>query len=149
MLLERSKKGSLIPLLSLLLLIAGIAYLLYLQVIFPKLVPHHGGGERFTLRETNDYTYQIPWSAYSRLHLTLQANGTVMLYVDGDHVCDCAHYEFVVEGGDEALVLLRSDSPVDGMFTARQETPLEKQLLALIMLLSGIAGLATSMIRAK
>jgi hypothetical protein len=69
--------------------------------------------------------------------------------VDGDHVCDCAHYEFVIECGDEALVSLRSDSPVDGMFTAWQETPLERQLLAFIMLLSGIVGLATSIIRAK
>jgi len=142
---EKSKTGLLILLLSFsLLIIVGSAYFVYLQVIFPKLVPFHGGGEGFTLSEANDFTFQIPWSAYSRLHLTLQANNTVDLYIDGSYVCDCSHYEFVIERGDEALILLKSNSPVNGRFTARQEIPLEQQLLAFTMLSAGLIGVAIS-----
>jgi hypothetical protein len=135
---EKSKTGLLILLLSFLLLLTGSAYLVYLHVVFPKLVPYHGGGERFTLGETNDFTFQIPWSAHSRLHLALQANDTLELYIDGSYVCDCSHYEFVIEAGDEALILLKSDSPVDGLFTAWQEIPLEKQLSAIVILSAGL-----------
>jgi len=115
--------------------------------MFPKLVPFHGDGEGFWLGEANNFTFQIPWSAFSRLHLTLQANETVGLYRDGNYVCDCSYYEFVIESGDEASILLKSNSPVNGMFTARQEIPLEKHLLAFIMLLAGIIGLALSIAR--
>jgi hypothetical protein len=130
--------------LSFLLLIAGLAYLVYLRVVFLRLVPRYGGGERFTLSEANDFTFQISWSARSRLHLALWANGTLGLYVDGGYVCDCSRYEFVIEGGGEALILLRSGSRVDGMFTAWQEIPLEKQLSAFAILLAGLVGVATS-----
>jgi hypothetical protein len=126
---------------ALLLLFAGLAYFLFLHGMFPRLVPFHGGGERFWLGEANNFTFQIPWSAYSRLHLALQANDTVELYRDENYVCDCSHYELVIESGDEASILLKSNSPVNGMFTARQEIPLEKQLLAFTMLLAGIVGL--------
>ena len=76
--------------------------------------------------------------------MDLQANDTVELYVDGDFVCVCSHYKLVVEGGDEALVLLRSGSPVEGWFTARQEIPLVRQLTAFALLLAGLVGVAIS-----
>jgi len=132
--------------LSFSLLLAGSAYFTFLHGMFPRLVPFHGGGEGFTLSEANDFTFQIPWSAYSRLYLALQANDTLELYVDDDYVCDCSHYELVIERGDEALILLRSGSPVKGRFTARQEIPLEKQLLAFTILLAGLMGVAISII---
>ena len=132
-----------------LLLLAGSTYFIFLYGMFPKLVPFHGGGERFWLGEANNFTFHIPWSAFSRLHLALQANDTVELYIDGKYVCVCSHYELVIEGGDEASILLKSDSPVNGMFTARQEIPLEKKLLAFIMLLAGLFGLALSITRAR
>jgi hypothetical protein len=141
---EKSKTGLLILLFSFLLLIVGSSYLWYLQFVFPKLVPHYGGGERFTLSEANNFTFQIPWSAYSRLHLALQANITVELYIDGSLVCNCSRYEFVIECGGEALILLKSDSPVNGMFTARQEIPLEKQLSAIVILSAGLIGTTMS-----
>lgn len=145
---ERSKTVLLI-ILSVSLLLAGSAYTAYLHLLFPKLVPGYGGGEGFTLGEANDFTFQMPWWAHSRLHLDLQANDTVELYVDGDYVCDCSHHELVIESGDEALVLLRSDSPVEGRFTARQEIPLERQLLAFGMILAGLVGLAPSIARVR
>jgi hypothetical protein len=112
--------------------------------LFPRLVPGYGGGEGFTLGEANDFTLQMPWWAHSRLHLGLQANDTVELDVDGEFVCVCSRYELVVEGGDEALVLLRSGSPVEGRFTARQEIPLERQLIGFALLLAGLVGVAMS-----
>ena len=132
---------------AILLLFAGLTYFLFLHGMFPRLVPFHGSGERFWLSEANNFTFQIPWSAFSRLHLILQANDTVELYRDGNYVCDCSHYKFMIESGDEAFIFLKSNSPVDGMFTARQEIPLEKQLLAFTMLLAGIIGLVLSIAR--
>ena len=140
-------KTVLLILLSLLILLAGSAYLVFLYGMFPRLVPFHGGGEGFTLCEYNNYSAQLPWSAYSRLHLSLQANDTVKLYRDGDYVCDCVQYELVLERGDDIMLMMKSNSPVRGRFTARQEIPLEKQILAYVMILAGIAGLALSIDR--
>ncbi len=141
---EKSKTVLLI-LLSLLILLTGSAYL----VMFPRLVPIHGGGEGFTLCEYNNYSAQLPWSAYSRLHLSLQANDTVKLYRDGDYVCDCVQYELVLERGDDIMFMMKSNSPVRGRFTARQEIPLEQQLYAFAMLLAGLVGLTLSIARVR
>ena len=140
---EKSKTVLLI-LLSLSLLLAGSAYLIFLYGMFPRLVPFHGGGEGFTLGEYNDYSAQLPWSAYSRLHLSLQANDTIELYRDGDYVCDCVQYELVLESGEDIMLMMKSNSPVIGRFTARQEIPLEKQLYALLILSAGLIGVALS-----
>lgn len=141
---SNKSSGLLILILSFLLLFAGSTYFLYLHFLFPQLVPHYGGGERFALNEANSYTFQIPWSAYTKLHLTLQANTTVKIYVNGDYLCDCTHYYFVIEQGEQALVLLKSDSPVSGMFGAWQEIPVERQLLALTLLSMGLIGIGIS-----
>lgn len=133
-------------LLSFSLFVAGLTYLLYLHVVFPELVPFHGVGERITLSAANNYTSQIPWEAYSRLHLKLRTNDTVKLYVDGEYVCDCTSYDFIVESGDYILILLQASSPVSGRFTAWQETPFEKQLLGLSLLLVGLVGIGISII---
>jgi hypothetical protein len=122
------------------LFFVGVTYLLYLQLLYPSLIPGYGGGERFSLTKANNYTFQIPWFAYSRLHLTLQANGTIKLYMNDDYVCDCSQHDIIIEPGEEALVVLKSGSPVSGMFTAWQEIPLERQILASSMLLVGLIG---------
>ena len=114
--------------------------------MFPHLVPFHGGGERFTLGKANNYTFQIPWSAYTRLHLSLQANDTVKLHVNGDYVCDCTEYDFVIEQGEDIQILLKSDSSISGTFNAWQEIPLERQLLALTLLLIGLIGVGISIV---
>jgi hypothetical protein len=143
-LFSEKSKTVLLVLLSLSLLLAGSAYLSFLHGMFPRLVPIHGGGEGFTLCEHNNYSAQLPWSAYSRLHLSLQANDTIELYRDGDYVCDCVQYELVLERGDDVMLTMKSNSPVSGRFTARQEIPLEKQLLAFILLSAGLIGVAIS-----
>jgi hypothetical protein len=122
---SEKSKTVLQTLLSLSLLLAGSAYLVFLFGMLPRLVPIHGGGEGFTLSEHNNYSTQLPWSAHSRLHLSLQANDTIELYRDGDYVCDCVQYELVLERGDDVMLTMKSNSPIRGRFTARQEIPLE------------------------
>ena len=132
-----------------LIALSAFAYLFYLQVLFPTLVPSYGSGEKFTLEPANNYTYQIPWHAITRLHLTFQANDTVKLYANNQYICDCTSYQFTLEPDDTVLIKMEAASPVSGMFTAWQETPLEKQLLALTLLSIGIAGVAISVISLK
>lgn len=130
--------------LSSLVLLAGLIYLYYVQVIFPHLVPGHGGGERFSLSEANDYTFQIPWDAYSRLHITLQANEIVELYINDEYTSSCTHYDLVIEPGDSAWILLKSHSPVSGKFTAWQEVPFEKQMFAYSIISTGLIAVVLS-----
>ena len=136
-------------LLSFSLLLGGSVYFIFLHSMFPGLVPFHGGGEGFTLGEYNNYSAQLPWLAHSRLHLSLQANDTIELYRDGDYVCDCVQYELVLERGNEIMLTMKSSSPVRGFFTARQEIPLEHQLLAFVMISAGLVGLALSITRVR
>lgn len=137
----KSKTGLMVLVFSLLTLFAGLGYLLYLNVVFPGLVPSYGGGERFTLSEAENYTFQIPWLAYTRLHLSLQTNDTVELYIDSEYICDCVSYDFIVEPDEQILILMKSNAPVSGMFTAWQEIPLERQILALTLVIIGLLGI--------
>jgi hypothetical protein len=144
-----SSRFTLIFLLFSMLTLAGVAYLLYLQFVFPTLVPFHGGGEMVTLNSANNYSQQIPWEANSRLHLTLQTNETVELYSNGEYLCNCISYEFIIEPDDYILVTLESHSAVSGRFTAWQETPLEKQAVGFVILLVGLTGIGISIIALK
>jgi hypothetical protein len=108
-----------------------------------------GGGESLTLNSANNYTYQIPWEAYSRLHLSLQTNETVELYSNSEYLCNCTNYEFIIEPNDYILVTLKSNSPVTGRFTAWQETPIEKQALGITILIVGLIGMGISIIALK
>ena len=47
----------------------------------------------------------------------------------------------MLERGDDTLLTMKSNSPVKGRFTARQEVPLDMQLLGAGTLLAGLAGL--------
>ena len=131
---------------SLILSSVGLTYLLFLQLVFPKLVPSYGGGETISLNSYNNYTFQLPWKANSRLHLSFQTDNTVKLYLDGNFLCDCTSYQFIVEPGDTALIKLEANSNVSGRFKAWQEIPAEKQKLALIIIIVGLIGATTSMI---
>jgi len=131
------------------LLFVGAVYFMYLQLLYPSLIPRHGSIERFYLTKANNYTFQIPWFTYSKLHLTLQANDTVKLYVNNEYMCDCSQYDFVIEPGEEALIVLKSASSVSGTFIAWQEIPFERQMLASGMLLIGLTGTIITLTRKK
>ena len=124
-------------------------YLLFLQFIFPTLVPFHGCGEHVILDSYNDYTYKIPWEAHFQLHLSLQTNGTVDLYSNSEYLGKYTSYEFILEPNDYILVTLESDISVSGRFTAWQEIPIEKQALGLTIIVVGFTGLGISIIAIK
>ena len=131
---------------SLILSSVGLTYLLFLQIVFPMLVPFHGGGETIYLDSYNNYTYQIPWRANSRLHLSFQTDKIVKLYLDGNFLGDFTSYKFIIEPGDNAFIKLEANSDVSGKFKAWQEIPVEKQQLAIIIILVGLIGATTSII---
>jgi len=85
-----------------LLAFSGLAYLLFLQFLFPTLVPYHEAGERFTFG--SNYIYHIPWQTNSRLCLALKASTTAKLYLDVEYLCDFAIYENIIKPSDYALV---------------------------------------------
>lgn len=122
----------------------GFAYLLFLQFVYPSLVPFHGSGEPIIPNLANDYTQQVPWEADSRLHLSVYTNETVELYLNGEYLGDFTSYKFDLETDEYILVRLKSDSPVLGRFTAWQEIPCEKQALGFAILLVGLVGLGLS-----
>ena len=136
----KSKTDLMVFVFSLITIFAGLGYLPYLNVVFSGLIPSYGGRERFPLSEAENYTFQIPWSAYTRLNLALQTNDTMKLYVDSEYICNCTSYDFVAEPGEQVLILLNSDAPVSGMFTAWQEIPFKKQILALTLFVIGFLG---------
>ena len=143
------KSGSLVFFLSCLLVLTGAAYYQYLVSVFPKLVPSYGGGERFVLDKANNYTSQMPWSANTRLHITLEANDTIELYADGEYLCDCTSYEFQLEGRENILLMIKSSSPVNGKFTAWQETPPGKKLASYGLITAGLIGILWSIRKRK
>ena len=55
----------------------------------------------------------------------------------------------MLERGDDIMLMMKSNSPVRGFFTARQEIPLENQLLGFVMILAGLVGLALSIARVR
>ena len=135
--------------LCLLLTSIGGVYLLFLQIVFPKLVPSYGAGERISLNSSNDYSLQIPWKANSRLHLNFQTDKPVNLTLNGNFLCICKSYNLTIEPGDTALIKLEANSDVSGMFTAWQEVPVDKQILALMIIIVGLIGVFMSVIMIK
>ena len=129
--------------LFLMVTLTGITYLLFLQFIFPGLVPSYGAGEPFTLNTYNNYTYQIPWYANTRTHLSLKTDNTVELYSNCEYLGNVTSYKFIIEPQNTILVLMKSNSPVSGRFTAWQEIPPEKQTLGFIIVLIGVAGIGS------
>ena len=82
----------------------------------------------------------MPWIAKTRLHLTLQANNTVEVHLSREYICNCTSYEFVLEPNVENIILLKSNSSVSGKFSAWQEIPREKQILAIGLIFIGLIG---------
>jgi len=133
-------KSSLMLILFIMLTLTGVAYLLFLQFVYPTLTPSHGGGETVTLNQYNNYTYQIPWNAITRLNLTLQTDKTVEISSNGEYLGDYTNYNFIIEPGDSIFISLKSNSSTTGKITAWQEIPPERQTLGIIVLIVGLAG---------
>ena len=134
-------KPALLLTLFLMLTIAGASYLLFLQLIFPTLIPSYGKTEKFTLNPENNYTYQIPYQAYTRLHLNLQTDNTIKLYTNNEYQGNYTTYNFTIEPNNTLLIRLEATSTVTGKFTGWQEIPAEKQIIAVMIISIGLAGI--------
>jgi hypothetical protein len=133
-------KSSLLLILFIILTLTGVAYLLFLQFVYPTLTPSHGGGEAVSLNQANNYRYSIPWNAITRLHLTLQTDNIVEVYSNGEYLGNYTNYNFTIEPDDSIFILLKSNYLVTGKITARQEIPPERQTLGITILLVGLVG---------
>jgi len=76
--------------------------------------------------------------------VTLQANETVELYVNDEYACSCTSYDLVVEPGEQALIMLKSNAPVSDKFTLRQEVPIERRMLAYGIIAAGLIAVVLS-----
>ncbi len=139
--MKPSKKISIFSLiLSALLLLSGVIALGYTYLLFPTLIPSYGGGEPFYLDVSNNYSTQFPWSANSRLHITIKANDTVDIYTDGSYVYSGTYYELTIEPKVDTMIMLKSSSSVSGRFIARQEIPRKMQVVTLGLLFLGLVA---------
>ena len=138
-LMNPSQKRNLLPLIfSLLLTLSGVLALGFTYFLFPTLVPGYGGGEPFYLDERNEFSTFFPWYANSRLHLTITANDTADIYIDDSYVYSGSYYELTIEPKAQVGIMLKSNSPVAGRFTARQEIPREMQIATLGLFFLGL-----------
>lgn len=122
--MEKSKKVCLVALIiSVFLVLGGVIGLSFTYLIYPSLIPGYGGGEYFYLDSYNNYTTVFPWYANTRLNLKIEANNTINIYIDEINVYNGTKYEITIESKNSVLIKLKSDYPVEGKITARQEIP--------------------------
>ncbi len=143
--MERPNRITLVAFnLSLLLLLTGVLSLGFTYVIFPKLAPGYGGGEPFLLTSYNNYTDTFPWFSDSKLHLTIKANNTIQINIDGENVYNGTYYKLSIDPDEYILIMLKSSSPVAGRFEAWQEPPWVMQLSAIGLLFAGLITISLS-----
>ncbi|MFX1285036.1 MAG: hypothetical protein ACFFB5_15345 [Promethearchaeota archaeon] len=124
--------------LSSLLLFTGFLSIGFTYVIYPFLVPGYGGGEPFLLTSYNNYTDTYPWFSSSKLHLTIKANDTIQINIDGENVYNGTYYKISIEPNENTLITLKSSSPVTGRFEAWQEPPWMMQLSVIGIFFAGL-----------
>ena len=117
--------------LSFCLIFIGSISMGYSFLMHPTLVPMYGGGEQFYLDDYNNYTAYFPFHADTRLSIIMNANDTVQISMDNENVLNGTYYDVEIESDSEILMILKSNSPVNGRFTLRQETPLFLNVLSI------------------
>lgn len=145
--MQRPNRITLITLsFSSLLLLSGIISIGFTYIFYPTLVPGYGSTERFHLGEYNNYTTDFPYYANSRLHLKIEANRTINIFIDGNNVHNGSFYELIIEPQDDILIKLISNSSVSGRFIAWQEPPWWMQISTFIILLTGLTATLVSLV---
>lgn len=151
--MEKSKKICLVALIfSVFLVLGGVIGLSFTYLIYPSLIPGYGGGEPFYLDSYNNYTTYFPWHANTRLNLKIEANNTIQIYIDEINAYNGTKYEITIEPKNSVLIKLKSDYPVEGRFTARQEIPWVMKVGSFGLLCIGIISTGLSallLIRSK
>lgn len=144
--MQRPNRTTLIALiLSLFLLFSGLASLGFTYLFYPTLVPGYGSTERFHLTEYNNYNSQFPFYANSRLHITIEANNTISIFINETFVHNGSFYELTVEPKQYVLIKLNSSSSVSGRFLAWQEPPWWMQAGTFLLLFTGFITTVSSL----
>lgn len=135
---NREKNARVWLFLSSFFFLIGIIFLSFAYAIYPMLVPSFGGGELFILASYNDFTDIFPWYSNSKLHLTIKANDSLQIYVDGKNLHNGTSYRITIEPRVHKLIMLKSRVPVEGRFNAYQESPWMIQLCAIGLFFTGL-----------
>jgi len=145
--LQRPNKITLIALsFSSLLLFSGLASLGFTYMFYPTLVPGYGRTEPFNLTEYNNYNTEFPFHANSRLHIAIEANNTMSIFIDENFVHEGSSYELTVEPKEYILIKLNSSSSVSGRFSAWQEPPWWMQVGTFLLLFTGFITTVLSLV---
>ena len=124
----------------LLILFSGIIALGFTYVIYPTLVPSYGAGESFNLTSDNSYTAQLPWYSKTRIELTIKANDSIRIFIDGSNVFNGSLYKTSIEPQKQTVIKLQSVAPVSGKYLARQEPSRLMQTIAICIFLLGLVA---------
>lgn len=144
--MQRPNRITLITLsFSTLLLFSGLVSLGFTYIFYPTLVPGYGRTERFNLTEYNNYNTQFPYYANSRLHITIEANNTMNIFIDENFVHNGIFYKLTVEPKEYILIKLNSSSSVSGRFLAWQEPPRWMQVGTFLLLFTGFLATVLSL----
>ncbi|MHA2108992.1 MAG: hypothetical protein ACW99R_14915 [Candidatus Hodarchaeales archaeon] len=123
---------------STLLLFAGLVSLGFTYMFYPTLVSSYGRTERFNLTEYNNYKIEFPYYANSRLHITIEANNTLSIFLNETFVHHGSFYRLTVEPKEYILITLNSSFSVSGKFLAWQEPPGWMQVGTFLLLFTGL-----------
>ncbi|PWI46626.1 hypothetical protein CEE45_15905 [Candidatus Heimdallarchaeota archaeon B3_Heim] len=135
-----TKHVSFLIIFAFLILFSGIIALGFTYVIYPTLVPSYGAGEPFHLTSYNNYTTQFPWYSKTRIHLTIKANDSIEIFIDGISVFNGSFYKTSIEPQNQTLIKLQSVTPVSGKFLAWQEPSWLMQITASCIFLLGLVA---------
>ncbi len=103
---------TLILVVSTLLIAVGLGMLSYSYYLYPYLMPSYGGGERFVLTSFNNYSKTLPLEVKEPVELSVSANDTVKLRVDGKLVRAGREITLSLEPG-VYILYFTSSSPVE------------------------------------
>ena len=123
-----------------LILFSGIIALGFTYLIYPALVPTYGAGEPFNLTSYNSYTTEFPWYSKTRIELTIKANDSIQIFIDGISVFNGSVYKTVIDPNSQTLIKLQSVAPVSGKFLAWQEPSWLMQTVAIGIFLIGLVA---------
>lgn len=137
---EKSRYLPFLKIVSVFILFSGVMALGYTYVLYPTLVPSYGAGEPFNLTNSNNYTFQLPLYSNSRIHLTIEANNSVLVFIDGIFVHNGSNYVTSIEPQSRIVIKVQATSAVSGKFLAHQEPIWFMELISIGTFLFGLVS---------
>ncbi len=122
---------------SIIITLGGILYGFYSFIIYPTLIPHYGGGERFYLSRENNYTTTYDLYSQDGLNLIIQCNDTSEILLNNTSVCNCSYYTVFVRENTQLRVEIKSNHSLEGFIKARRRVPMSNVILSYSIPISG------------